>query len=81
MFAWFGFVLRVIGCVVLCGLAVTPETAYAYIDPAAGQNLFRILFPILIGIGGSLIFLRRQVSMVFKAIFDRLHGMVTKPRN
>ena len=51
---------------VLMGVSI-PTDAFAYVDPNAGQTLFRFLFPLFVGLMGTSVFLKHQ-----KARFGKL---------
>ncbi len=49
-------------CSILILALVAPNEASAYIDPNAGQTIFRFLFPLLAGLVGTSVFLKTQMK-------------------
>lgn len=44
--------------------AICPNESHAYVDPFAGQTLFRFLFPLLAGLIGTSVFLKKRLASV-----------------
>ncbi len=66
--------LRLLGRVLLLGLALQPALAQAYIDPNSSGLLFQLLAPIFTAVVGAWLFLRRTISAFFRGLWRRLTG-------
>ncbi|MGO8944025.1 MAG: hypothetical protein ACLQJ7_10170 [Syntrophobacteraceae bacterium] len=59
-------------------LLASPGYAFAYVDPFAGQVFFRILYPVIVGLGGIFIFARKILATLIRDAFRKVVAFTAK---